>query len=420
MVEKTVLPSGIRVVTEKIPFSHVVSIGFWINAGSRDEEPSREGITHLLEHMLFKGTNRRTTKEIAKELDALGGYSNAFTTKENLCIYGKVLDKHLPRLIDVFQDILLESRFDPEELDRERQVILQEISTVEDSPEEYIHTIFCEKFWDGHPLGHPICGYRSSVLSMTREDLLSFKDSIIHPEQLVITAAGNVEHEHLISLLEPAFGNLKPNGRCRTKRSCPQRKVFREAIFKKLEQVHICLGTTGVSMKDPTRFMFYVFNMIIGNSMSSRLFQEVREKRGLAYSIYSFLNIYEDTGMFGIYAAVEPSKAEELLRVVINEIDKVREEGISESELARAKDCFIGSLYLNMDGTDAFMNRLAKNEIVHGRDVPTEEIEAQISAISLEDMKQWLKSLPPIKDYSALLLGPVKNKEADRLFRLLG
>jgi len=420
MIEKTVLPSGIRVVTEKIPFYHVVSIGFWINAGSRDEEPSREGITHLLEHMLFKGTNRRTTKEIAKELDALGGYSNAFTTKENLCIYGKVLDKHLPRLIDVFQDILLESRFDPEELDRERQVILQEISMVEDSPEEYIHTIFCEKFWDGHPLGHPICGYKSSVLSMTREDLLRFKDSIIHPEQLVITAAGSVDHEHLISLLEPAFGNLKPNGRCRTKRSCPQRKVFREAIFKKLEQVHICLGTMGVSMKDPSRFMFYVFNMIFGSSMSSRLFQEVREKRGLAYSIYSFLNIYEDTGMFGIYAAVEPSKAEEILRVVISEIDKVREEGISESELARAKDCFIGSLYLNMDGTDAFMNRLAKNEIIHGRDVPPEEIEAQISAISLEDMKQWLKSLPPVEDFSTLLLGPVKSKEADRLFCLLG
>ncbi|MEJ5301309.1 MAG: pitrilysin family protein [Thermodesulforhabdaceae bacterium] len=419
MAEKTVLPSGIRVVTEKIPFSHVVSVGFWINAGSRDEEPAREGITHFLEHMLFKGTKRRTTKEIAKELDALGGYSNAFTTKENLCIYGKVLDKHLPRLIDVFQDILLESCFDSEELDRERQVIIQEINMIEDSPEDYIHTLFCEKFWAGHPLGHPVCGYKSSVLSMSREDLLSFKDSIIHPEQLVITAAGNVDHDQFIGLVEPALGNLKPNGQSRTQRSCPKRNVFREAIFKKLEQLHICIGTQGVSLKDPSRFLAYVFNMVLGNSMSSRLFQEVREKRGLAYSIYSFLNIYEDTGMFGIYAAVEPSKADELLQVVINELEKIRSNGISESELSRAKDCFVGSLYLNMDGTDAYMNRLAKNEIVHGRDIPPEEIEAQILAISLDDMSQWLRSLPLIDDLSMLLLGPIRNKDFDKLIRLL-
>lgn len=415
MAEKTVLPSGIRIITEKIPLSHVVSVGFWINAGSRDEQSSLEGITHLLEHMLFKGTSRRSTREIAKELDALGGYSNAFTTKENLCLYGKVLDKHLPKLLDVFLDILLESRFDPDELERERQVILQEISMVEDSPEEYIHTLFCEKFWSGHPLGHPICGYRSSVLSITRNDLISYKDSIIHPCQLLITAAGNIEHEQFVEMLEPALRALQPDASCRNNRNSPRGAIFREWIPRELEQVHICIGTQGVSLRDPSRFFWYVFNMIFGNSMSSRLFQEVREKRGLAYSIYSFLNSYEDTGLFGIYAAVDPSNTEELLKVVREEIEKILEDGITEGELSRAKDCFVGSLYLNMDGTDAYMNRLAKNEIVHGRDVPPEETEAKILSITSDQMKEWLKTFPPLKDMSVLLLGPVKNNDVEKL-----
>lgn len=419
MIDKTVLPSGIRIITEKIPSSHVVSVGFWINVGSRDEERSREGITHLLEHMLFKGTERRSTKEIARELDALGGYSNAFTTKENLCLYGKVLDKHLYRLIDIFLDILLESKFDSEELDRERQVILQEISMVEDSPEEYIHTLFCEKFWEEHPLGHPICGYKSSVISITREELLRFKDSVIHPKQLLITAAGNIEHEELVGLLEPVLGNLSPNGRCRNQRVLPGNKIFRQAVEKDLEQVHICIGTQGVSLRDPSRFFWYIFNMVLGNSMSSRLFQEVREKRGLAYSIYSFLNSYEDTGLFGIYAAVDPSRTEELVRVVKAEIEKIMDEGITEGELLRAKDCFIGSLYLNMDGTDAYMNRLAKNEIVHGRDVPPEEVEEKILSISCDDIKVWLKSFPSLKDFSVLFLGPLRNSDPARLIDII-
>lgn len=419
MVEKTILPNGIRVITEKIPFSHVVSVGFWINAGSRDEEKSREGITHLLEHMLFKGTSRRSTKEIAKELDALGGYSNAFTTKENLCLYGKVLDKHVPRLMDIFLDILLDSKFDPDELDRERQVILQEISMVEDSPEEYIHTLFSEKFWAEHPLGHPVCGYRSSVLAITREDLLQFKNSVIHPEKLLVTAAGNVEHETFLSMLEPVLKTFPNNGQCHNRRIQPEHNTFRQAVIKDLEQVHICIGTRGVSLKDPSRFFWYIFNMVLGNSMSSRLFQEVREKRGLAYSIYSFLNSYEDTGLFGIYAAVDPSNTEELLRVVKDEIEKILYEGITEGELLRAKDCFIGSLYLNMDGTDAYMNRLAKNEIIHGREVPPEEIEAHILSIGHDDMRQWLKSFPPLEDLSILFLGPLKNRDVDRLIRVI-
>ncbi|MCX7822979.1 MAG: insulinase family protein [Syntrophobacterales bacterium] len=419
MVEKTVLPNGIRIITEKIPFSHVVSVGFWINAGSRDEEKSRAGITHLLEHMLFKGTSRRSTKEIAKELDALGGYSNAFTTKENLCLYGKVLDKHLPKLIDIFMDILLESKFDHEELLKEQQVILQEISMVEDSPEEYIHTLFSEKFWSEHPLGHPICGYRSSVLSITREELLRFKDKVIHPKKLLITAAGNIEHKEFVALLESTLKTLPWNDQCWDQRVQPERNIFQQAIVKDLEQVHICIGTQGVSLRDPSRFFWHIFNMILGNSMSSRLFQEVREKRGLAYSIYSFLNSYEDTGLFGIYAAVDPSNTEELLRVVKGEIEKILDDGISESELLRAKDCLVGSLYLNMDGTEAYMNRLAKNEIIHGRDVSPEEVEAKILSISCEDMKGWLKSSPLLKDLSILFLGPLKDRNIDRLIGLI-
>ncbi len=417
MIQKTLLPNGVRVVTEHIPLSHVISLGVWITAGSRDEAASQEGITHLLEHMLFKGTERRSAREIARELDALGGYSNAFTTKEHLCLYGKVLDQHLPRLLDVFTDILLASTFDSQELERERHVIVQEINMLEDSPEDYVHTLFCEKFWSEHPLGHPICGYRDTVLNVDRATLMRFKDSIIHPSQLLITAAGNVEHDHFVSLITPTLGTLVPNGRGRPERTVPQRCTFCEFVPKKLEQVHLCIGTQGVALRDEARFLFYILNMVLGNSMSSRLFQEVREKRGLAYSIYSFLNSYEDGGLFGIYAAAEISKIREVATVIKEEMERMFSDGITEGELLRAKDCFVGSLYLNMDGSDAFMNRIAKNEIVHGRQIPPEEVEQRIFSISRDSFMHWLASSGRhlFRDVSVLLLGPLKQRDFEQV-----
>ncbi len=419
MVRKTVLPNGIKLVTTKIPLSHVVSLGIWINSGSRDESKSLEGITHLFEHMLFKGTSKRSTKEIAKELDALGGYSNAFTTKENLCLYGKVMDKHLPSLVDIFLDLLLNSRFDDEELERERQVIIEEINMVEDYPEDLTHTVFTEKFWKDHPLGHPICGYRETLLSISRESLLEFKEKIIHPEQLIVSAAGNVEHEDFVALLTPYLGKLQPNGRGREDRTKPTSNFFKEAVYKKLEQIHLCMGIPAVSIKDPAKYIFYIFNMIFGSSMSSRLFQAVREKKGLAYAIYSFLNLYEDSGMFGIYAAVDPAKIEELLKTIKEEFLKIITEGIADEELARAKDYLIGSIYLNIDSTDSYMNRIAKNEIIYGKEIPLEEVEASILKITSEDIDRWLKGLPLPKDFSVLLLGPVRNKTFEKACKIL-
>lgn len=414
MVQKSRLENGIRVLSQYYPNTHIISVGIWIDSGSRDESPSMEGITHFLEHMFFKGTEKRTTRDIAVELDILGGMSNAFTTKENLCFYGKVLDKNLSKLMDIFCDILLNATIDERELEKERFVILQEISMVEDTPEDFVHIVACEKFWKGHPLGHPICGYRETIRRFSREDILKFKDQIIHPEQVLVAAAGNVRHDELVELAEKGLGRLTPNGRGRPKRTSPEPVIFRDYIQKDLEQTHICLLMPGVSHHQEERFAVYLLNVILGNSMSSRLFQEVREKRGLAYNIYSFLHCCEDAGLLGVYAAVSPDKLEESFRVIWNEMGKLISDGVSDGEIAGAKDCAVGSMYLNLDGTDALMNRIARNEFLYGRDIPPGEIEEKIYSVSPDSLIKWFSGIFPDR-VSILIVGPSEAKQVDRV-----
>ncbi|SFN01980.1 M16 family metallopeptidase [Thermodesulforhabdus norvegica] len=417
MVQKTRLENGIRVLSQHCPNTHVVSVGIWIDSGSRDELPSMEGITHFLEHMFFKGTERRTTRDIAVELDILGGMSNAFTTKENLCFYGKVLDKNLPRLMDIFCDILLHARMDERELEKERFVILQEISMVEDTPEDYVHTVACEKFWKGHPLGHPICGYRETVQRFRREDILKFKDQIIHPEQVVVSAAGSVRHDELVEMVNDGLGRLRANGRGRPPRTSPEPVVFRDYIRKDLEQTHICLLMPGVSLHDEERFAVYILNIVLGNSMSSRLFQEVREKRGLAYNIYSFLHCCEDTGVFGVYAAVAPEKLAECFKVIWNEMEELIAGGVSETEISGAKDCAVGGMYLNLDSTDALMNRIARNEFLYGHEVAPDEIEKKIYGVSSENLGKWFARVFPDR-VSILVVGPSDKQQVDLVMKV--
>lgn len=411
LVHKTILSNGIRVVTEKMPGFHSVSTGIWVNVGSRDEEPHERGVTHFVEHMLFKGTASRSALDIAKALDAVGGFANAFTSKENLCIHAKVMDTHLSLVVDVLTDIFLNSLFADEEIERERQVVVQEINMIEDSPEDLVHILFQQDFWKDHPLGVPIYGTEESVRALSRSKIVDFLGRRFAPDVVLVAAAGNVDHAAFVDLVAPHLETLNHDRRPPL-RWAPQAVSHRTVVPKDLEQVHICLGFPACSQSDPKRFACHVLNVVLGNSMSSRLFQEVREKRGLAYSIYSFVNNHQDTGLMGVYAAVAPEDVDETLAVITAQMDAVRRDSITDSELAAAKEYLKGSMYLNAESTDSRMNRLAKNEFVFGRHVPLEEVEQAIDRVTADDVQAWFAEKYRPETTALTLLGPVSDNAA--------
>lgn len=410
MFQKTVLKNGVRIVTERLPYVHSVSTGIWVNVGSRDEEENERGITHLIEHMLFKGTESRTALDIAKELDSVGGFANAFTSKEHVCFHAKVLDTHLPLVVDVLTDIFLNSVFDPQEIAREQQVIVQEIRMIEDTPDELVHILFQEMYWKGNTLGLPIYGTVETVEKADRESIKAYVARKFHPTRIVIAAAGNLDHERFVELVAPSMEtwNHAPTPR---NRKTPTENYEIKVMKKDLEQVHLTLGMKGASHVDENRFACHLLNVILGNSMSSRLFQEVREKRGLAYSVFSFLNSHEDTGIFGVYAGVSPKNVEETLRVILDQLEKLSKEPISDTEAAAAKEYVKGSMYLNAESTDSRMNRLARNEFLFGRDVPFEEVEARINAVTPEALHEWFCTTYAPSRCGLLFLGPLDTDE---------
>jgi len=411
LYQKTVLRNGIRVVTERIPSAHSVSTGIWVNTGSRDEHAEERGITHFIEHMLFKGTQRRSALDIAKEFDAVGGFANAFTSKEHVCFHAKVLAAHLPLLIDLLADLFLESVFDPVEIDREQNVILQEIRMVEDTPDEYIHVLFQESFWKSNPLGLPIYGSVETVERTRREDMLSYVARSFLPERIVISAAGNLDHQNFLELIAPPMEGLKLGPR-QDNRETPSHHFFSQVVAKDLEQVHLAIGMQGSSQTDESRFASHLLNVILGSSMSSRLFQEIREKRGLAYSVYSFSHSHEDTGMLGIYAGIAPENIEEVLRLINAQLAILSESLIPEAELRAAKEYIKGNMYINAENNDSRMNRLAKNEFLFGRHVPFEEIEQKINCVTPEDVQMWFRSIYNPDKMAVLLYGPVEMDSA--------
>lgn len=412
MYEKTVLRNGIRVVTEKIPYVHSVSTGIWINAGSRDEQENERGITHFIEHMLFKGTKKRTALDIAKDLDAVGGFANAFTSKENVCFHAKVLDRHLPLVVDVLTDLVLNSVFDEREIEREQQVILQEIRMIEDTPDEYVHILFQEMYWSGNPLGLPIYGSADSIQCIDRTRILDYLAKAFDPNRIVITAAGNLEHLEFVDLIAPSMEKLDHPQSPLTRETPPDQPQVK-VIAKDLEQVHLCLGMPGTPQVDDKRFACYLLNAILGGSMSSRLFQEIREKRGLAYSVYSFANSHEDTGLLGIYAGISQENTTETLKVIREQLALLSANSILKSELDAAKEQLKGSMYLNAESTDSRMNRLAKNEMLFGRFVPFEESEERIDAVTSEEIHEWFQTVFKPDQMALVLLGPTGTGEEE-------
>ncbi|MEA2039302.1 MAG: pitrilysin family protein [Thermodesulfobacteriota bacterium] len=412
MYNKTVLKNGVRIISEQLEHLRSVSLGIWVNAGSRDETISENGVSHFIEHMVFKGTRDRTSLQIAKELDAIGGLSNAFTGKENTCFYARVLDKHFRALSDILSDICLNSTFDPDDVERERQVILQEISMVEDTPDDNIHVLFNKFFWIDHPIGMSILGTGESMSAIGKDTMLSYINRYYVPEKIVVAAVGNVDHETVVSYFEPLFGSISGKNLNR-ERSVPRSNPGVSAHFKDLEQVHVCLGGEAPSLSSKRRFPCAILNTILGGNMSSRLFQEVREKRGLAYSIYSFASSYVDSGLLAVYAATDFQNVNPLLGTIQTEVKKITKGEISETDLAAAKDHLIGGIYLASENSDNRMMRIAKNEMVFDRYVNYEELISSLERVTVDEVVECAGEIFGDRKVSLATLGPLREEDLD-------
>jgi len=388
MFNKTVLDNGIRLVSHEMHDTRSVSLGLWVENGSRHESEAENGISHFIEHLLFKGTERRSAAEIAEQMDAVGGVLNAFTSKENTCYYAKVLDENLPLAIDLLTDIFLNSNFDADELERERSVILQEISQAEDTPDDYVHDLFNLDFFRSHPIGRPICGRQETVSRFRRDDIVHFFKSRYLPQRVVVAAAGNIRHEMLVSEMARRLGSVSDSGMIT---GSPQDDVPQMARgvyphVKALEQVHLCLGVAGIHQAHPKRYVAYVLNTLLGGGMSSRLFQEIREKRGKAYSVYSFSSSYKDVGYLGVYAGTSLESTVEVVELISGELKKLADGEVTDEEINRTQGQLIGSTILGLESTDSWMSHIARDEIYFGKAVTTDEICRRIRAVSRTDV----------------------------------
>ncbi len=410
---KDVMENGIRVVTEEIPFGNSVSMGLWVNTGSRDERDEESGITHFIEHMFFKGTERRTALQIAKEIDSVGGVLNAFTGKEYTGIYSKVLDKDLPLALDVLSDIFLNSLVEPDELDKERKVILQEINMVEDTPDDYVHDLFSRAFFGRHPLGRSILGTEETVASFKRERVVGYFKEKYLPSRVIISAAGRLTHQRVLDLAKAAFADFVAEDRGREVQ-VPQPSPAIMVKPKDLEQVHLCLGTSSPSHCHPRRYSSYVLNAIFGGSMSSRLFQEIREERGLAYAVYSYLNSYMDAGSLNVYVGTSSDALEKTIELIMGEAEKLTEKLIDPDELKAVKEQLKGNLLLGMEHSENWMTRLGKNEIYYGRDFPLRESLERIDQVSSEEVRELAGEIFRPERFTQAVVGAVSDEDLPR------
>ncbi|PYQ06383.1 MAG: peptidase M16 [Acidobacteria bacterium] len=386
MIVKEILPNGITLLTEAMPHVRSVAVGVWLKRGSRHETPLQSGISHFIEHMVFKGTKNRSAEVIAAQVDSIGGHMDAFTAKEYASFHLKVLDEHLPLAVDILGDIAMNPLFDPSEMTKEKKVIFEEINMVEDTPDDLVMELFTEAFWPRHPLGRPILGTKSSVSRFRRDELAGFFRSVYRPGNIVIAAAGHLEHGATSRLVRRHFGELAPGGKSHN--GGPPRPASRIVTRskKELEQVHLCLGTPAYPQAHEDRYGVYILNTVLGGSMSSRLFQNVREKRGLVYSISSGVSAYSDAGTLTIYAGTSLDSVDEVVRLSLEELRRMKGEALPADELRRAKDHLKGSLMLSLENTGSRMNHIARQEIYFGRAFKLDEILSGIESVTAEDV----------------------------------
>jgi predicted Zn-dependent peptidase len=420
LYRKLLLDNGVRVVTERMPTLKSVTIGVWVNTGSRDEQPSEAGYSHFIEHMLFKGTSKRSSAEISREIDALGGEMNAFTSRETTTYYVKVLDQNLPRAIELLSDLFHHSRFAPKEIEKEKQVVLEEIRMVRDDPEDLVQELHSGQVLSRHPLGRPILGRETTIKGLRRHNLLSYIETHYDPEQIVVSIAGSFDQTRLDPMVARYFGDSS-NGRVMKENHANGRhrpEVHGGVLLKKkrLEQVHLCLGLPGIAAGHKDRYALYALNSILGGSVSSRLFQEVREKRGLAYSIYSFLSGYSDGGLITVYAATRPKEVDRVVDLVCREIRRIGTKGVERKELEQAKTQMKGSLMLSLESSHSRMSKLAKDELTHGQHMSLKDILAHIDRVNEEQIFNVGCQFFALDSLSITGLGPLVsgNLQADR------
>jgi predicted Zn-dependent peptidase len=403
---KTLLPNGICLVSERIPHVRSVAVGVWVDTGSRHEPTSKRGVSHFIEHLVFKGTETRTAEEVAKAVDSVGGQMDAFTTKEHTCFYVTVLDRHLPLAVELLSDILLRPLFAADDIERERSVVLQEFRMVEDTPDDLIHDLFAERVWAGHPLGQPILGDKKIILGLDRDTIFRHFVDEYTPGRITIAAAGRLEHAQLADLFSKYFVDFRRGSADRDGAGPPELTPRIELVDKPLEQIHFVIGGPGLRQDAPERYVLYLLNTIVGGSMSSRLFQEVRERQGLVYSIYSGNAAFRDCGLFYIYAGTEPAHFPKVLRLVVEELRKLKRSGVTADELARAKEHLKGSLMLSLESTSSRMSRLAKQELYFRQYFSLDEILAAVDRVTVDQMQALVGTLLDRAPLSLVALGP--------------
>ncbi len=411
MYQKTVLGNGVKIVTERIPHVHSISLGIWIITGSRDEDLSHNGVTHFIEHMFFKGTPTRSAFDISKEIDSVGGLLNALTSKEYTGIYAKVLDKNIDVALEMLLDLFFNSVFSPQEIEREREVIAQEIHLAEDIPDEHIQELLSKSYFKDHPLAQPILGNVATVGSLSRDTLLAFfHRHHYQPSKIIIAAAGNLDHHYLVEKCSAHYGSIAQHTVVSSRNShTPFSNFFIHT--KELEQVHLCIGTKGISHTHPLRYAGYVLTTILGGSMSSRLFQEIREKKGLAYAVYSYFSSYFDAGLFTVYLGVNKKTVEEAVRVVIEELTTLKDKPIDDSELHTAQEHLKGTTLLASESVDHRMTRLAKCEMYFNKFIPLEEILREIDEVTPHDVQTLARDIFDRKYLSLAALGPLTHDD---------
>lgn len=410
---RSTLDSGLTVVSQKMTEVRSASIGFWFDVGARDEPDRLAGTSHFLEHLLFKGTAKRSAKEIADEFDAVGGDVNAFTGKEATCYYARVLDDDLPMALDVLSDMVTNSLIDPDEFESERRVILEEIAMHEDAPDELVHDLFYRTMWDGHPLGRPVLGYNETIGKVAADEVRDYWRDRYGPANMVVAAAGNVDHEHLVASLEEALAGR--TGR-RTLRSGPPPQPIQgvNVIRRPTEQAHIVIGTEGLHRSHEDRHVLGVIDTVLGGGMSSRLFQEVREKRGLAYSVYSYRSLFADTGTFAVYAGTTPQNADTVVQLIFDEIEQLTRNGITDTELKRAKGHLKGSLVLSSEDPGSRMNQLGRQQLTLGEIYSTDELIDRFDKVQMDDVRRVIGNIFGSGGYRVTIVGPFDEDAFDR------
>jgi predicted Zn-dependent peptidase len=413
-IQKRVLPNGLVVLTETMSHVRSVSVGVWIRNGSRREVREENGLAHFMEHMVFKGTERRSAEAIAREMDSVGGMLDAFTSKEQICFNAKVLDEHLPIAFDVIADLVLRPKFDSEDVKKERQVVLEEIKMDLDNPEYLLHEIFTRGFWPEHPLGRPILGTPETVKKFNRDALRNRFQHWFAPDRLVLSAAGNVTHEQVLELVEREFGDLKASGEPEAHDAPSTRAPIHIESKRDLEQVHVCIGVPSVPLAHERRFAVAVMNNLLGGGMSSRLFQNIREKQGLAYAVFSELTPYSDAGMMTVYAGTAKETVGQVIDLVIKEFRDLKESLVTEEELLRAKNHLKGSLMLSLESTSARMSNLARQELYFRRFYSLDQILAGIESVTREEIQSIAREFFRPEQIAVTALGPLNGFALDR------